>query len=80
MIDRCVLWLVITPISYSVQKIERRVAMAGSNEGEMAIPISSVTAQLLTGQSKSEATDLIDFEWVRGYCLQWIFNYFYAVQ
>lgn len=54
--------------------------MAGSNEGEMAIPISSVTAQLLTGQSKSEATDLIDFEWVRGYCLQWIFNYFYAVQ
>lgn len=54
--------------------------MAGSNEGEMAIPISSVTAQLLTGQSKSEATDLIDFEWVWGYCLQWIFNYFYAVQ
>lgn len=28
---------------------------------EIAVPISDITAQILMGQSKSHATDLIDF-------------------
>ncbi|XP_003391598.1 PREDICTED: guanine nucleotide exchange factor MSS4-like [Amphimedon queenslandica] len=42
--------------------------MAESTEGEeVAVPISRVTAELLTGQSKSNAVQLIDFDLAKCY-------------